>query len=166
MHADDCALVISAENEAALESKVVQVTKLSSHWFECNNLKMNLTKSFLMHIRTNHLTKNLWNLMLQESVNDLTVLNDVKFLGVYLDCHLSWNKHVNELVLKLKKDIFLMKKLVNYYDFATLKTVYCCYFQSKLLYCISSWGSTCNGKVGKLFVAQKEIIRIMTKNPP
>ena len=100
MHADDCALVISAENEAALESKVVQVTKLSSHWFECNNLKMNLTKSFLMHIRTNHLTKNLWKLMLQESVNDLTVLNDVKFLGVYLDCQLSWNKHVNELVLK------------------------------------------------------------------
>ena len=50
---------------------------------------------------------NLWNLMLQEeSVKDLTVINDVKFLGVYLDCHLSWNKHVNELVLKLKKDIF------------------------------------------------------------
>ena len=75
-------------------------------------------------------------------------------------------KVFSRLVLKLKKDIFLMKKLVNYYDFATLKTVYCCYFQSKLLYCISSWGSTCNGKVGKLFVAQKEIIRIMTKNPP
>jgi len=40
----------------------------------------------------------------EESVKDLTVINDVKFLGVYLDCHLSWNKHVNELVLKLKKD--------------------------------------------------------------
>ena len=57
-----------------------------------------------MHIRTNHLAKNLWNLMLQEeSVKDLTVINDVTFLGVYLDCQLSWNKHVNELVLKLKK---------------------------------------------------------------
>jgi len=77
------ALVISAENEAALESKLVQVVKLSCHWCECNNLKMNLTKSFLMHIRTNHLTRNLWNLMLQEeSVKDLTVINDVKFLGL------------------------------------------------------------------------------------
>ena len=73
-----------------------------------------------MHIRTNHLTKNLWNLMLQEeSVKDLTVINDVKFLEVYLDCHLSWNKHVNGLVLKLKKDIFLMRKLVNYCDLVT-----------------------------------------------
>jgi len=111
MYPDDCALVISAENEAALESKLVQVVKLSSHWFKRNNLKNNLTKSFLMHIRTNHLTKNMWNLMLQEeSVKDLTVINDVKFSGVYLDCHLSWNKHVNELVLKLKKDIFFMRK--------------------------------------------------------
>ena len=71
--------MISAENEAALESKLVQVVKLSCHWFECNNLEMNLTNSFLMHIRTNHVTKNLWNLMLQEeSVKDLTVINDVK----------------------------------------------------------------------------------------
>jgi len=56
MYADDCAHVISAENEAALESKLVQVVKLSCHWFKCNNSKTNLTKSFLMHIRTNHLT--------------------------------------------------------------------------------------------------------------
>jgi len=48
--------------------------------------------------------------MLQEEcVKDLTVINDVKFLGVYFDCHLSWNKHVNELVLNLQKDIFLMR---------------------------------------------------------
>ena len=29
------------ENEAALESKLVQVVKLSCHWFECNNFKIN-----------------------------------------------------------------------------------------------------------------------------
>ena len=55
----------------------------------------------------------------QVSVKDLTVINEVKFLGDCLDCHLSWNKQVNELVLKLKKDIFLMRKLVNYCDLAT-----------------------------------------------
>jgi len=66
------------------------------------------------------------------SVKDLTVINDVKFVGVYLDCHLSWNKHVNELVLKLKKDVFLMRKLVNYCDLATLKTVYCSYSETFL----------------------------------
>jgi len=60
-----------------------------------------------MHIRT-HSTENLWNLMFQEeSVKDLTVINDVTFLGVDLDCHLSWSKHVNELAVKLQKDIFL-----------------------------------------------------------
>ena len=59
-----------------------------------------------------------------------------------------------------------MRKSVIYCDLTTLKTVCCSYFQSKLLYCISSWGSTCNGNVGKLFVAPEEIIRIMTRNTP
>jgi len=46
----------------------------------------------------------------EESVKYLTVIIDLKYLGVFLDCHLSWNKHVNELVSKLEKDIFLMRK--------------------------------------------------------
>jgi len=37
----------------------------------------------------------------EESVKDLTVINDVQFLGVYPDGHLSWNKY--ELALQLKK---------------------------------------------------------------
>jgi len=46
----------------------------------------------------------------EESVKDVTVISDVKFLGVYLDCHLSWNEHVNELVIKPKKRYFLDEK--------------------------------------------------------
>ena len=84
-------------------------TKESRGWrsYNCNTLewmyyKMSLTKSFIEHVRTNHLTKSLWNLMLhEESVKDLTVINDVQFLGVYPDGHLSWNKY--ELALQLKK---------------------------------------------------------------
>jgi len=54
----------------------------------------------------------------EESVKDLTIINDVKFLGLYLNGHLSWNKHLNKLVLNLKKYIFLMRTeiLVNYCD--------------------------------------------------
>jgi len=71
MYADDCA----QRTRLPWRVKLFQVVKLSWHWFERNNLKMNLTKSFLMHIRTNHLTENLWNLMLQEeSVKDLKVI--------------------------------------------------------------------------------------------
>lgn len=167
LYADDCAFVISAKDEISLEEKVVEVVRLTRHWFECNNLKVNLTKSFLMYVRTNHLTRNLWNLNLSDNlVKDLTVMNTVKFLGVFLDSHLSWNVQVDEVLLKLKKVSFLVRKLVNYCDLATLKTVYYSYFQSKLSYCVTSWSSMCNGNVKKLFVAQKEIVRIMTKNPP
>ena len=51
-YADDCALIISDKDQTALEKKIVDVVKLTRHWFDCNNLKVNLTKSFLMHVRT------------------------------------------------------------------------------------------------------------------
>jgi len=31
----------------------------------------------------------------EESVKDLTDIDDGKFVGFYVDCRLSWNKHVN-----------------------------------------------------------------------
>jgi len=52
LYANDCALVFSAENEAALESKLVQVVKFSCHWFECNNLKNEFDKE-LSHAHPN-----------------------------------------------------------------------------------------------------------------
>jgi len=59
--------------------------------------------------------------------------------------------------------VFLERKLLHHCDLlATLKTVYCSYCQSILLYCITNWGCTCNGNVSKLLVGQSEIIRIMT----
>jgi len=70
----------------------------------------------------------------EESVKNLTVINDVQFLGVYLDCHLSWNNHVNELVLKLKKIYFLDEKISKLLcDLASLKTVYCKLLSIKII---------------------------------
>ena len=111
MFADDCALVISDKDRSALEEKNVNVVKLLHNWFECNNLKMNLTKSCLMHIRINHLTRNIWNLNLHDAAcKDIQIIDSIKFLGVHVDSYLTWNVHIYELSLKLKKSVFDEKK--------------------------------------------------------
>ena len=117
-----------------------------------------------MHIRTNHLTRNIWYLNLHDAAcKDIQIIETIKFLGVHVDSHLTWNEHIHELSLKLKKYVYLMKKLVKYCDIASLKSVYFSYFQSQLLYCLPCWGSTFNCNVIKIFRLQKKIVRIMTK---
>jgi len=104
MFADDCTLVISEKDTSKLENKIIKVVKLTQHWLKCNNLSVNQTKSFLMYIRTSHLTRNLWNLNLENSAcKYIKTTESMKFLGVFVDCHLNWNIHINELSLNLKK---------------------------------------------------------------
>jgi len=93
------------------------------------------------------------------------IVSDIRFLGVHVDSYFSYNLHVDTLELKLRQGSYLMKKLVNYCDLPTVRSVYLSYFQSKLVYCLSSWGFISAGNITKIFRIQKKIVRIMAKVP-
>jgi len=158
MYADDCALVVSDKDQAALEKKILDVVNLTRHWFDCNSLKVNMTKSSLMHVRSSHLTRNLWYVSLDKTLaKDIVTVSDIRFLGVHVDSYFSYNLHVDTLELKLRQGSYLMKKLVNYCDLPTIRSVYFSYFQSKLVYCLSSWGFISAGNITKIFRIQKKL---------
>jgi hypothetical protein len=37
--------------------------------------------------------------------------DNVKFLGMYFDCHLKWKQHSDNLIKKLNTAIFMLRKL-------------------------------------------------------
>ena len=50
-----------------------------------------------MHVRTNNLTQNLWNVKLHRIlVDDIKIVNNILFLG-YLGSYFSFNKHVADV---------------------------------------------------------------------
>jgi len=64
-------------------------------------------RTILPEIMINGFTRNLWNTKLQS-----TLANDIQFLGVHLDSHLSFNIHAMDIKHKMRQGNNLMKKML------------------------------------------------------
>jgi len=89
-------------------------------WLCSNKLTLNLTKTkFLIFMSRQKESFNLYppltvaNVYLEKSFC-------VKYLGVYIDCHLTWHDHIDYTCGKISKNINIMAKLKHYVSKATL----------------------------------------------
>jgi hypothetical protein len=89
----------------------------------------------------------------------LTDTENIKFLGVYLDCHLTWNLHLDNLIKKLSSICFLLRKLASIVNVKTLRMAYFAHFHSQINYGIIVWGSS--SSMRNVFIIQKIEIMIM-----
>ena len=64
----------------------------------------------------------------------------MKYLGVLLDEHMSWNEQIYQTKLKLNRDIGILSKLRSHANVNTLRIAYYSLFQSHLQYGIQLWG--------------------------
>ena len=132
-----------------------------SNWFKANKLTLNLNKSvsilFGPKNRTGHFTV---------SLNDQSLQNvhETKFLGVWIDDKLSWNIHVNKVLLKVKWNLHLLHNCRNMLNLQTKRIIYFVHIQSHLTYCISIWGNLVSkGTLQKLQKAQDKCISLIDK---
>jgi hypothetical protein len=89
----------------------------------------------------------------------------VKYLGVYIDSHLTWKAHEMELHPKLSRAIGMLCKIRHYVNHETLCMIYYGIFSSILLYGSQIWGHQ-EGIVKKLQILQNKALRIMNFCPP
>ena len=88
-----------------------------------------------------------------------------KFLGYWVDDTLSWDIHINKLILKLNGANYALAKMKNKLPFLARKAIYYCLVQSHL-----TWGSAVTGATGvsninKLESLQNKIIRNLCNKP-
>ena len=157
LYADDTSLTVYANSDVEL-TKLLQIymDKLK-YWFDINNLKLNIQKTKILPYFNTKLT------------NDITIDNikidivdNYKFLGLYLDTKLSFNIHIDNLNMKLSKIIYLIKRL-SYLNIKNLILLYNSLFLSNLIYGIEIWGNIYNYNLNILNLSQKKIIRIINK---
>ena len=64
----------------------------------------------------------------------------MKYLGVLLDEHMSWNEQIYQAKPKLNHAIGILSKLRSHANVNTLRVAYYSFFQSHLQYGIQLWG--------------------------
>jgi hypothetical protein len=91
--------------------------------------------------------------------------NQVRYLGVIVDGVMSWRMHINSVCSRVRKLIYVFRKLRNSADKSTLKTCYFSLAQSILTYCIAVWGSAKKTHMLQLERAQRAILKVMAFKP-
>ena len=106
--------------------------------------------------------RNIEDIIPKLEINGIPIerVKQFNFLGITLDEHMSWNKHISKVACKISRTIFTLTKLKRFLPQSILKTLYNSLILPHLTYGILTWGSN-PGRLNKL---QKWAIRTINNS--
>ena len=163
--ADDTNFFISGKNTQDLVTKMntelIEIVK----WLQCNKLSLNIDKTKFM-IFSPKRQKSILSNRVKINGKELEQVSEIKFLGVILDCKLTWSSHIQKIRNKIAKSVGIICQAKKVLQKETLVTLYKAFIQPHLIYCIEIWGGTYDKYLLPLITIQKKALRIISSVPP
>ena len=160
LFADDTNLFYSHNDLSCLMNIInTEMAKLSD-WFKTNKLSINVKKSKYMIFKPRERV----DLTLQINSCRIDKVNQVVFLGVILDEHISWKPHISNVVRKISKSIGIIYKSSFCLSKSTLRTLYYSLIYPYLQYCVIVCGSTYPSNLNRIVLLQKRAMRVIDKD--
>ena len=162
LFADDTTLYKSHKNLRYLKWCIQEELNQLLDWFRANKLMLNINKSVC--ILFNEKSKDV-NFDIEIDNNHMKTVKCCKFLGIWLDNRLKWDHHVSKLVLKIKRNMHLLRSGRNMLNVHAKLIIYYSHIQSHITYGLSSWGNMiCNTVIGKLQSLQNKCKKLIFGN--
>jgi hypothetical protein len=121
------------------DSLINETVRWGLQWCQENSMSLNLTKTKAMLVTISP------NSRPPQLQTELDMVNEYKFLGVYVDKHLTFNKHVEYIRDKAFKRFYVLVQLKRLgISFEKLTLFYVSNIRSVLTYCITSFFSYLN----------------------
>ena len=160
MFCDDTTLIYKAptiiENEISIHSSLNSYIQTLGQF----NLAVNQSKTNFICFKS-HGAVNNCNLSVFIDSAEITQVNHIKFLGVYIDETLTWNYHVANLLDKLSSVLFLLKRIAQVCTLPVRLMVYHSCFHSNISYCLIIWGNTSVSNLTQVLIYQKNALRLI-----
>ena len=121
-----------------------ELTKILD-WLHANRLSLNINKTNFTIFGPQCSSRDYSSCTIRLNGQDIKHVNECKFLGIYLDTHLTWKRHIEKISSKISSAIFAINRAK---DFLSKHAVRCLYFalvHSHLTYGIH----ICVGKLGE-----------------
>ena len=129
-------------------------------WFRANKLTLNPSKTVCIVFNLPGRKK--MTVELEFGDVKLKSTNTTKFLGVWIDSCLNWNEHLKQLMIKLKRNLVLLRNSKNFLLKHGMKLLYYAQFYSHLSYGISIWGCMMKKEqLNKIDKLQKKAISLI-----
>ena len=149
LFADDTMTECTGNSITEVNNKLQDDIDTVMLWFEKNRLQINVDKSCMMYIGSHQKLINIgvndnmsYPMINGQSVN---AVDSCKYLGLTVDSHVSWSKHIGSLCSKLASRIGILYRLSQFLPTNSLVTLYYALIQSVIDYGLTVWGHTsCN----------------------
>ena len=160
MFADDTTLYLTNKCIHSLERTLNSELENVASWLRVNKLLLNIQKTSAM-LFSNSASNNLLHLHVN-NVN-VTFVNKLRFLGVYIDNKLMWKYHIESIACKISKVIGMINKIKGNVSRNVMINLYYIFVSPYLNYCNLVWGNAAHVHINKLHILQKRIVRIICK---
>lgn len=162
LFADDTNIYYESKDLVELENTINIELKKLCLWLNLNRLALNVGKTNFVIFRAN---KPLYhNVTLIMNRKALEQKSHIKYLGVLMDEHLTWNPQIANVSKKISRGVGILSKLKHCMGIELLKTIYYCLVYSHLSYGVQAWGSASLNDLDKILILQKKAVRIITGN--
>ena len=164
LFADDSALsvVIPPKN---INNEIVNVNcelKRVNRWLRCSKICLNAdkTKFMLFSYRKEFMLPGIF-------IDDCLIeeCDALKYLGIYLDAHLSFKQHVRYISAKISKSLGILYRLNRFLDSRILIMLYATMIKPYISYAVESWFSSYHNVSDKIVVLQKKACRAVFSLP-
>lgn len=159
LYADDTILMLAHENLQMLINYANQYLEKLNMWLEKNGLKINKSKT--EYIVFANIGKAISDTICNIKINGVLInrVLEYKYLGIWFDQHLNWNKHINHVVKKIAHSTYLIRKCKEFFPRNILFKLYYSFFYPHINYGISVWGNTSNNNLNRIRVLQKRVLK-------
>ena len=137
-----------------------------SWWYKINRLKINIDKTKVMRIGSKAQLKS-WNVdhfIFSYDDTPLKLVENAKYLGMFINCDISWNFHVRRLCQSTYYHKWLLRRLRRIFPMNHLLQVYKSYIQPGLDYGITLYGCSTPKNIDLVQRVQNHAARLIMGN--
>ena len=159
--ADDTGIFCQSIDLKVLVEKAEIIIKNVNEWFIANKLTLNVDKTSFIIFRSKR--NNINNLPDTISHENIKIKREtkIKYLGLILEEHLSWNQHVNEICNKLKCFFPLFYNIRQYLEKENIRNIYYTMIYSRIKYGCIITGQTTNENLNKIQTLQNKLLKVL-----
>ena len=128
MYSDDTSLCSSPKDLKALNVALNEDLQRLDYWLQGNKLSLNVvkTKSLLVASsqKQKHFLESGEKLTLEIRGRDIEATTHTKYLGIYVDHTLNWEKQIQLITTNVSRALGILNYSKHLFQFETLKTLY------------------------------------------
>ena len=140
MYADDTSISFSTNSIPVINEHVNEDLASLRTWLAANKLSLNVAKTHSLIIGSGQKLKNIQQTTavkpsLVIGKEKISMIKETKYLGVYVDQHLSWNVQIANMVKKISKALGMLRYFKQYLPIKSVQTMYKSLVEAYFRYC-------------------------------